>query len=617
MVGTRLGAGLGDGLRRAVLAGVAALMTALALASRAGAEQRLALVVGNAGYTANRLANPVNDAELVARALAATGFEIVKLIDADQAALRRAVIEFARRLRGSDSVGLFYYAGHAVQVDGENYLIPVGADIKEAAEVPIAAVSLGELLKAMERAESQLTIAILDACRDNPFPSATRALTRGLAPVRAPTGTLIAFATGPGEVALDGDGANSPYSAALAAHIPEIGIPLEEVFRRTRRKVLEATANRQTPWEHSSLTAEFFFRPKSAEPERTARDVTAGVSEIRLAELAAWEAIKDGADVAALRRHVAAYPDGVFAELALIRIAKLEQQTTSWSWILTGGVPAVPTRSAAESAFERAVKLEAEAKGPAALAEAAALYREAADGGLAAAMHRLGRLYDQGHGVPRDLAAAAEWYRRAADLDHAAAMAALGTMHEYGEGVAKDQAEALRLYRLAADRGDPHGLTSLGYLFAEGKGVTRDARAARRLYATAAELGHARAMYNLALLCIRGLGGPKDLAEAVRLLKSATDKGHAGAMRELAFLYDEGRGVGRNADLAAELLLKAYKAGHKEAALDLKSRSQTWSYATRRAIQKRLAGGGFYSGLAHGFIDRSTRDALDRFAAQN
>lgn len=603
-------------LRRVVLAGFA-LLLALGHFAEVAAEQRLALVVGNASYAANRLANPANDAGLIARALAATGFEVVKLIDADQAALKRAVIEFARRLRGSDSVGLFYYAGHAVQVDGENYLIPVGADIKEAEEVPIAAVSLAELLKALERAESQLTIAILDACRDNPFPSATRSFTRGLAPVKAPTGTLIAFATGPGEVALDGDGVNSPYSAALATHIPEIGIPLEEVFRRTRRKVLEVTANRQTPWEHSSLTAEFFFRPKTAEPERTARDPLGGVSEVRLAELAAWEAIKDSTDIEVLRRHVGAYPDGVFAELALIRIAKLERQPTAWSWILTGGVPASPARGAAESAFERAVRIEAEAKGPATLAEAAALYREAADGGLAAAMHRLGRLYDQGRGVPRDLAEAARWYARAAEQDHAAAMAALGTMYEYGEGVGKDLAEALRLYRLAADRGDPHGLTSLGYLYAEGKGVTRDPAAARRLYGTAAELGHTRAMYNLALMCIRGQGGPRDLAEAVRLLGSATDKGHAGAMRELAFLYDEGRGVGRNPVRAADLLLHSYKAGHKEAALDLKSRSQTWSYATRREVQRRLAGGGYYDGLAHGFIDRKTREALDRFAAQN
>ncbi|MEW5963978.1 MAG: caspase family protein [Pseudomonadota bacterium] len=616
MVGFTTGARRSAARRRVALAGVA-LLLALGHSSRVWAEQRLALVVGNAGYAANRLANPSNDAELIARALAATGFEVVKLIDADQAALKRAVLELARRLRGSDSVGLFYYAGHAAQVDGENYLIPVGADIKEAAEVPIAAVSLAELLKAMERSESQLTIAILDACRDNPFPSATRSLTRGLAPVKAPTGTLIAFATGPGEVALDGDGANSPYSAALATHIPEIGIPLEEVFRRTRRRVLTATANRQTPWEHSSLTAEFYFRPKTAEPERTARGPLGGVSELRLAELAAWEAIKDSTDIEALRRHVGAYPDGVFAELALIRIGKLERQPTTWGRILTGGVPAAPARSAAESAFERAVKLEAEANGPATLAEAAALYRQAADGGLAAAMHRLGRLYDQGLGVSRDLAEAARWYRRAAELDHAAAMAALGTMHEYGEGVGRDLAEALRLYRLAADRGDPHGLTSLGYLYAEGKGVTRDVAAARRLYATAAELGHTRAMYNLALLCIRGQGGPRDLAEAVRLLGSASDKGHAGAMRELAFLYDEGRGVGRNPVLAAELLLKAFQAGHKEAALDLRSRSQSWSYATRREVQRRLAGGGFYKGLVHGFIDRKTREALDRFAAQN
>lgn len=594
---------------------VLAVVFVLALSAPGAAETRLALVIGNAKYRTNQLANPANDAELMARALAATGFQVQTLIDADQAAMKRAVLELGRRLRGSDSIGLFYYAGHAVQVSGENYLIPVDADIKDVEDVPIAAVGLNDLLGTFERAGSRLTIAILDACRDNPFSTPSRSLTRGLAPVRAPTGTLIGFATGPGEVALDGDGANSPYSAALASHIPEIGIPLEEVFRRTRRRVLEVTGNRQTPWEHSSLTGEFFFRPKAADPEPTARAPAADVTAARLSEIMAWEAVKDSNDVRLLRRHLTQFSDGIFTELALLKIHEIEKQSTSWTWVLTGAV-GVSATGEAESAFERAVKLEAEGGAPAALAEAASLYRQAADRGFAAAMFRLGRLYDQGRGVPRDLAEAARWYQRAAEKDHAGAMAALGTMYEYGEGVGADLAEALRFYRLAAERGDPHAMTSLGYLYAEGRGVQRDQALARSWYATAAELGHVRAMYNLALMHVRGQGGPVHLAEAVRLLELAAHKDHTGAMRELAFFYDEGRGVARNAVRAAELLLAAYKGGSPEAEADLRSRSGSWSFATRREIQRRLSKDGLYSGYAHGLIDRRTREALDRFAMQ-
>lgn len=577
------------------------------------AESRLALVIGNSAYKTSPLANPANDAELIARSLAGAGFEVTRLVDADQEAMKRAVLDLGRRLRSGDSVGLLYYAGHAVQVDGENYLIPVDAQIEDAGEVPLAAVALSELLRTMERAQSRLTIAILDACRDNPFPAATRSIGRGLAPVKAPTGTLIAFATGPGEVALDGEGANSPYSAALAANIPLVGIPLEEVFRRTRRKVLETTAGRQTPWEHSSLTGEFFFRPKVAQPESSARSADPALDEPRFAEIRAWEAVKDTSDPDVLREHVIRFPGGVFAELAALKIEKLERQPAPWTWIFTGGLQTAAARSEAESAFERAVRLEVKGSGPGDLEQAASLYREAAERGLVEAMYRLGRMADHGRGMPRDLGEAAVWYGRAAEKEHAAAMAALGTMYEHGEGIDQDLVEALRLYRLAAERGDPHGMTALGYLYAEGKGVRRDAALARRWYGTAAELGHVRAMYNLALMHVRGQGGPVDLAQAVRLLQTAADKGHAGAMRELAFLFDEGRGVARNAARAAELLLAAYKSGHKEAAADLKSRSGNWSFATRREIQRRLAELGLYSGYTHGLFDRRTREALDRF----
>lgn len=603
--------GVASALR--LLAWAAFVLVALS-ANQARAEPRLALVIGNSSYATNALSNPRNDAELMAHALKTVGFDVVKLIDADQAGMKRAVLEFGRRLRASDAVGLFYYAGHGVQVGGENYLIPVDADIKDAEEVALSGLSLGELLKTMERASSRLNIAILDACRDNPFPSATRSGTRGLAPVKAPTGTLIAYATGPGEVALDGNGTHSPYSEALAAAIPTIGVSIEEVFRRTRRKVLEVTVQKQTPWEHSSLTGEFFFRPKSAEPEASLRPADYGLTHARLSEIRDWEKIKDTGDISVLKAHAERYPEGVFREVVALKVSRLENPPAPWNWIFTAD-----SRSArleeAEPIYERAVKLDGSAKGNVALAEAAGLYRRAAELGLPAAMYQLARAYDHGKGVEKNIAEAVAWYRKAAEHDHPGALAALGTFYEFGEGVERDLAAALRSYRTAADAGDAHAMTSLGFLYAAGKGVSRDAALARRWYSTAAERGNPRAMYNLALLAMRGEGGARDLGEAVRLLKSAADKGHGAAMRELAFLYDEGRGVERNAAQAAAHLLASYKAGNKDARLDVRLKSLAWSFATRREIQRQLKTQGLYAGPAHGLFDVPTRKALERYAA--
>lgn len=597
---------------------LALLLVAFGSSTAARAESRVALVVGNSAYAVKPLPNPKRDAELISETLTGVGFEVTTLVDANQAQMKQAILDFGRRLRASDSVGLFYYAGHGVQVDGENFLIPTGADIRDLEEVAINGVNLAELLKTMERAESRLNIAILDACRDNPFASSSRSASRGLAPVTAPSGTLIAYATAPGQVALDGSGTNSPYTAALAAAIPIEGSPVEDVFRRTRRKVLEVTGGKQTPWEHSSLTGEFYFRPKAAPPETSAREDAEPRHEPdqRLAEIAAWEEIKATTDVALLRRHIETYPNGVFSELAAMKLAKLEEKANAWSWIFKPNIETGAPAEDAETFYEEAVKLDGPAATPVEMAQAAALYKRAADLGLPAAMFGLARGYDKGRGLTKDAGEAASWYRRAADLGHAGAMASLGTMFEFGEAVELDLVEAMRLYRLAAAKGDANAMTSLAFLFAQGKGVTANPVEARRLYGAAAEKGQPRAMFNLALMHLRGEGGRVNIAEAVKWLRSAADKGHAGALRELACLHDEGRGVARDPKLAAQYLLAAFKAGEKQARADVLERPDTWTFATRREIQRQLAAKGLYAGQAHGFFNSQTRRALDRLALQ-
>lgn len=617
------------GIRRSLISFVTLAIAAAVLAVSASAETRIALVIGNAAYGSGRLANPKGDADLMAKTLKSVGFDVLKQTDADMSAMRQAFIEFSRRLRREDSVGVFYYAGHAVQIAGQNYLIPIGADITTESEIPVQAVNVQELLGAMSGAAARVKVVILDACRNNPFGSEARGLSRGLAPVTAPAGTIISYATAPGDVAQDGSDGHSPFTAALSRIIPTPGLEIEQVFKRTRAAVLEVTGSQQTPWEHSSLVGQFIFQPKSVAPEPSGvagGRIAQPDDALRLAEIADWERIKGSADAAAFRRHIATYPGGAYEELAHYKVAQLERRPSFWSGWQTGANASTAVRGDIDSAFERAVRLDTPAADAQTLVEVARLYRVAADQGVATAMFNLGRMFDRGRGVARNPGAAAGWYVRAAQANHAGAQAAVGAMYEFGEGVALDLAEALRLYRLSADKGDPQGMTSLGYLYAQGKGVARDHAEARKWYLAAAEKGQPRAMFNLALMLLRGEGGPVDAVGAIRWLNAAVDKGHSGAMRELANLHDEGRFVDRNADRAAEYAVAALQALRAEAlasgreqssrdAAQAMIRKDYWSFATRRAIQKRLIAMGRLDGRATGLFDARTRKALEQLAA--
>ncbi len=224
--------------------------------------KRIALVIGNSDYHhIRRLANTRSDADLMARTLERAGFKVTRLFDVEQNAMKQAMLEFGRELRGGAEASLFYYAGHGVQVDGQNYLIPVEAAIQDETEIAIQAIEVNSFLQTMESSPSQIKIVVLDACRDNPFDASFRNLTRGLASVDAPRGTYIAYSTAPGKVAYDGGGSNSPYTAALAEFILTPGLKLEDVFKRTRMKVLNSTHDRQLPWETSSLVGDFYFVP--------------------------------------------------------------------------------------------------------------------------------------------------------------------------------------------------------------------------------------------------------------------------------------------------------------------------------------------------------------------
>lgn len=589
---------------------LALLLAAASGASEAFAENRVALIIGNGSYKSSRLKNPRNDARLMAKTLSAAGFDVMTVMDASAGDMRQAVSDFGSRLQTPGTVALFYYAGHGVQVDGDNYLIPLDSDIRNSEDVTEYGIALQSVMRTMERSGARMNIVVLDACRDNPFSAgAWTASINGLASVVAPADTLIAYATGPGQLADDGEGSNSPYTAALSSEILQPGATLEDVFRATRRHVLERTGNRQTPWEHSSLVSQFYFVPKiddsaTQPPGGTGQDA-------RVAEMEAWERVKGSQDAEAFKAHIALFPDGLFSELAAVRLTKLEAMRTQtpWSPMINGVVETGAHMAAATATFDKALAMDRDGASAADMATAVKLYLAAAAEGLPSAMYRVGRSFDKGRGVPKDLLQAARWYERAADLNYAPAMASLGTMHEFGDGAAPNLAEALRLYRGAADAGDPAGMTSLAYLFNQGKGVARNTSEARRLYAAAAAKNYPRAMFNLALMDLTGAGGRTDRSNARKLFERAAALGHSGALIELARIYDRGLGVPRTTGRAAGYVLQALQAGHKEGrAIDVTKLG--WSFATRRQIQKDLAEQGLYAGMFHGFFNDETRKAL-------
>ncbi len=221
-------------------------------------EKRIALIIGNANYSIGSLANPVNDAHAISRILKKAGFNVSQYTDLGQNSMKRVIAKFGRDL-SSYNVGLFYYAGHAIQVKGRNYLIPVDAKIQFESDIEIEAVDLSVILSKMGRAENHMNLVILDACRNNPFSSNSRTLNRGLAFTSAPSGTLIAYATAPGSVADDGTGKNGVYTKHLVRHIKAPGKQIEDVFKQVRIDVKRETQGHQVPWESSSLESKFYF----------------------------------------------------------------------------------------------------------------------------------------------------------------------------------------------------------------------------------------------------------------------------------------------------------------------------------------------------------------------
>jgi Caspase domain/Domain of unknown function (DUF4189)/Putative peptidoglycan binding domain len=319
--------GLGSSLAKFF---VATLVLAACCGVPASAQDRVALVVGNSAYKqALALPNPVNDAAAVAAMLEGAGFRVVLRRDIGINDMRRTLREFTDATRNAD-IALIFFAGHGIEIDGENYLIPVDAILERDIDVDDETVSLDRMLRVIEPARS-LRLVILDACRDNPFSHsmkrtmASRSIGKGLAKVEPTvTDTLIAFAAKAGSTASDGAGPHSPYTAALLRHLPEPGLDLRIALGRVRDEVMLKTERKQEPFYYGSLGGSVIALVPGNAPEAAATTIHPPPSEQANLEITFWNSIKDDKNPRLFEAYLHRYPNGAFADIARIALEGLK-----------------------------------------------------------------------------------------------------------------------------------------------------------------------------------------------------------------------------------------------------------------------------------------------------
>jgi hypothetical protein len=340
-------------------------------AGAASAEKRVAFVVGNGTYkNVAALPNPSIDAKAMASALRNVGFEVVEGSNLTRDKMTEKLLDFGKKAQGAD-VAVFFYAGHGIAIGGTNYLLPIDADIKSEMDVKLGAAINIDLTLDQTMSDAKVKLVLLDACRDNPFAAkiksnapSTRSVSvqTGLAEMKSGEGTLIAFATGPGQTALDGkEGSNSPFTRALLANLTQPGVELQQAMTKVRAQVQEETNKGQLPWGNTNLTGAVYLNgtPAPGAPGSVPVAVAA-VTPSSDVELEFWRSIKDSSKPEELNAYLSNYPNGQFKSLALARIASLESKSpdTNATRNLTAGVDPATFKEEANQTTEDQIGLD-------------------------------------------------------------------------------------------------------------------------------------------------------------------------------------------------------------------------------------------------------------------
>ena len=537
--------------------GLAVVLVTALCSGAARAQSRIALVVGNSAYQhAPALPTTLNDANDIAQTLESLGFVTKKLVNASYDDTRRAIRAF-NDLAPNAEVALIYFAGYGIAMNGQNWIIPVDAELRSEFDITTEAIGLNTLMQSAGSAAT-LGIVILDACRDNPFASAmarqTRSINRGLARVETAQNVLVAYASKEGTTAEDGNGRNSPYTAALLKYLGAPGVDINLMLRKVRDDVRLHTNQKQQPFVYGSLPKRPIYL-KEASVVLDAGQVSKTEVSKPVVELdeTIWPAIKDSTDRQLFSDFLNRFPLSPHADEARAKLKSLQPRNIA-SRETNPNVPATTEADACDRLAaspldtERANKVagvelskieigaaeracgEAMRHSPqvarfpfqaarVAMARgdhvaALQLYGKASELGSALAMYSLGLIYLEGKIVPKDYAQARSWYEKAVALNSAFAVADLASLYETGRGGPPDIAKAFELYRRAATAGDRTSMTKLGNFYEAGNGVRQD------------------------------------YAEAVRWYRQSAARGDEAAMRQLGKLYEDGRGVRRNAEEA-------------------------------------------------------------------
>ncbi|MBL4787245.1 MAG: caspase family protein [Cohaesibacteraceae bacterium] len=635
------------------------------------AANRVALVIGNSNYEfALALRNPVNDARLMTETLEKTGFQVTTLLDANRDQMKKALLNYSRTLRKTGASGLFYYAGHAVEMQGRNFLAPIEMDLQDASEIEILAIDVNAFVSTMEGVADQVNIVILDACRNNPFKEladATRGFGNdGLARVVAPKGTFIAFSTAPGRRAKDGDGANSPYTTALANAMVQNGLTIEQVFKKTRADVQIATDQFQTPWENSSIIGEFYF---SGKPNIASE---AG-------DRAFWKAVGASQNPGLIQSYLDEFPGGLFVSdanrelnrLAARPVAKLALKTKPNAKNRQIAVVSKPKSKIVGKSKDIIRECDLAAAHPAngdnpayapgvqfgdidptsalVICDAAMLkspnelrikyqlarinykaksyenalthYRSAANAGYAPAQDGLAHMYFYGDGIKQDQEQGVSWFRKAANANYAPAQYKLGLAIRAGKGVAKNHAEGNSWIRKAADLGFSSAQRFMGrahHIYTPG--FSRDLKQAVSWYRKSADQGEIYAQNRLGFMYEKGLGVETDLNEALVWYGRSAAGGFSKSQLRLAGYHNQRVGIfdaelnayvydsssrPRDPVQAASWLYKALKNGSREA-LD-----KNWEQQTLMEFQLQLRRDGSFDGIIDGENNALTKAAME------
>ena len=402
------------------------VLLGLAYASGASAVQpsgsRIALVIGNADYGNGALKNPVNDARAVADKLEKLGFKVLLRENLKREAMHQSISEFGDALE-QGGVGLFYYAGHGMQIKGRNFLVPVDADIQSEDDIEFRGIDANMVLARMNAARSRVNLMVLDACRNNPFSINNRSVSLGLAQMDAPKGTLIAFSTAPGSLAKDGKGTNSVYTKHLIQYLATPAMPVEEVFKEVRVAVAKETDDKQIPWESSSLMGDFYFVPpsqavnpalaKSSPPVIQERKPDTGRSQPIVQPQALAPPQSQDKPAGAKKFEHDYNREGYEIEL-MAKSLTVDQLLALWVKASRGNVVAQTTLGWA---------------------------------------YLLGKGQIDGRGIPRDNTQMIHWTKLAADHGYAVAQNNLGAIYMDGTGVKLDYQKAQHYFKLSADQG--------------------------------------------------------------------------------------------------------------------------------------------------------------------